>query len=127
MSWTSHDKFFGWVHSFKINKNNVYLNPDPSTRPPFPAIVPDPSYQQVLKNWNRADTGILITMAVFGLLYSSRAIRKTPMIVGYLDKKYQYYRYVNMAVVVGIYLGLNNSCNRLTGMVPNGLPREEEP
>ena len=39
MSWTSHDKFFGWVHAFKINKNNTFLNPDPSVKAPFPAII----------------------------------------------------------------------------------------
>lgn len=126
MSWTSHDKILGWIHGFKINKNNTMLKPDAATLPPFPAIIESPSIKQVLNNWNRSDTGVVLAMFVAGLFIASRGVRKNALIEGYFDRRYEYYRYVNLFTFTGLFLGARNSYYRLAGLVPNGLPRTEE-
>lgn len=67
MSLTAHNQFFGWIHSFKISRNNSYFKPNASTERPFPIIVDEPSVLQVLNNWNYADTGLLASSFVAGL------------------------------------------------------------
>jgi len=31
MSATAHNQFFGWIHGFKIDRNNGLFNPDAAT------------------------------------------------------------------------------------------------
>ena len=73
MSWTSHDQFFGWVHSFRINRNNYLFGGRFGTNErPYPAIVNRPSFPQVVNNWNSADTGLVLTFFLAGLLIARR-------------------------------------------------------
>ena len=88
MSWTSHDKFMGWVHSYKINRNNTMMASDASVQVPFPAIVQNPNFKQVFKNWNRSDTGALLSMVLFGTLISYVRARKIPKLTGYFNHKF---------------------------------------
>ncbi len=39
MSLTAHDRFFGFIHGFKINKNNAVFKPDAFTPIPFVSII----------------------------------------------------------------------------------------
>ncbi len=70
MSLTAHNQFFGWVHSFKFNRNNSYFRADASTERPFPIIVEEPTLLQVMNNWNSADTGLVLSSFVAGLFFS---------------------------------------------------------
>lgn len=123
MSLTAHNHFFGWVHSFKISRNNQFFKPTSATERPFPIIVDDPSVTQVLNNWNYADTGLVISSFVVGLfaskLYSDRSFCDS-----LLRKRFYYKRLVNIFIATGIFFALTNSANRLQGYVPNGLPKK---
>lgn len=77
MSWTAHDQFFGWIHAFRLNRNNYWLGGKFGTNDrPYPVIANDPSIHQVLHNWNRADTGLALTFAIVGLLLARRIAAK---------------------------------------------------
>lgn len=77
MSWTSYDQPLGWIHSFRINRNNFYFGGRLGTNErPYPVIVAKPSFPQVVSNWNSADTGLLLAFFLGGLLYARRAVRK---------------------------------------------------
>ncbi len=69
---------------------------------------------------------MVIATSLVGILISARGVRKNLLISGMHDQKYEFYRYFNIFAVTGIFLGLRNSYYRLTGLVPNGLPRIEE-
>ena len=60
MPLTSHNNVLGWVHLFRFNDNNVLSGKAQFTKPPFPAIIASPSMTQCWKNWNIADTGLLL-------------------------------------------------------------------
>lgn len=123
MSLTAHNQFFGWIHSFKISRNNQYFKPNASTERPFPVIVEDPSMEQVFKNWNYADTGLLISSFVIGL-FASKFFADRNVHDSILRRRFFYKRYVNLFLVGGLYFALSNSANRLQGFVPNGLPKK---
>jgi hypothetical protein len=77
MSWTAHDQFFGWIHSFKLNRNNYCLGGKFGTNErPYPVIANNPNIQQVFHNWNGADTGLALTFALVGLLLARRIAAK---------------------------------------------------
>ena len=126
MSLTAHNRFFGWVDGLKFNQNTSMFNPSPSTPRPFPAIIENPTYKHVYSNWNRADTGAVLSFLTLGLLMSSRIVLKQTNITSMFAKRYNYYRYVNLFLMLGIYLGSRNSYYRLIGLVPNGLESTQE-
>lgn len=75
MSWTSHDSFFGWVHSFRLNRNNFFFGGRFGINErPYPAIVNRPAFLEVLSNWNFADTGLVASFFVGGLLYARHKV-----------------------------------------------------
>jgi len=46
MSWTSHDQFFGWLHSFKLNRNNYWLGGKFGINErPYPVISTNPTFK----------------------------------------------------------------------------------
>ena len=60
MSWTSHDQFFGFVHSFQLNRNNYIFGGRLGTNfTPYHPIINRPTFPQVVSNWNAADTGLV--------------------------------------------------------------------
>lgn len=75
MPLTSYNSFFGWVHSFKINQDNQIFSPRPDMERPFPVIVENPTYGQVISNWNTADTGLVVTSALSSLVIAKRMNR----------------------------------------------------
>lgn len=126
MSWTSHDKFLGWTSLFRISKQNAIFGNDGTKNSPFPVIIPNPTLNQVFCNWNAADTGMVVCMTIFGIFAGYRSVHKNLHSSGFYMKKYEFYRYVNMSFGAGIIFGGINSFYRLTGLVPNGLPRALE-
>ena len=77
MSWTSYDQPLGWIHGFRINRNNLFFGGRFGTNErPYPIIVNKPSFPQVVNNWNTADTGLVIAFFLGGLLYARRAVKK---------------------------------------------------
>ena len=76
MSWNSHDQLFGWVHSFKMNRNNFGFGGRLGTNErPYPVIVNKPTFPMVVNNWNKADTGLVLTFFFLGLLVAKRVAR----------------------------------------------------
>jgi hypothetical protein len=74
MSWTSYDQFFGWVHTFRINRNNyAFGGRFGLNERPYPTIVNRPTVSEVLDNWNLADTGLVATSFVLGLAWARKA------------------------------------------------------
>jgi len=124
MSWTSHDRFFGYLNSFRINRNNHFFggNKDINDRP-YPVIINRPTYQQVVNNWNFADTGAVLTFFFIGLFVSKRFVRLDHG-QSLVDNRVNYKRYHRAFVAFGIAFGLRNSCYRLEGYVANGLPKK---
>jgi hypothetical protein len=126
MSWTSHDQFFGWVHSFKFNRNNYIFGGKTGTNDkPYPVIVPKPTFPQVVNNWNRSDTGLVLTCFLAGLLIAKRTITADVSIASLIERRTEYRRIHRIIVAFGVAFALRNSCYRLEGLVPNGLPRNE--
>jgi hypothetical protein len=73
---TSHNSFFGWIHGFKFNQNNIVSASANYVPSPYHPVIEDPSMNQIFQNWNLADTGVTIATVVFTALFSIRAIRK---------------------------------------------------
>lgn len=126
MSWTSHDNLFGWVHSLKLNRNNYILGGKTGLNDkPYPVIVNTPSFPQVLNNWNRADTGLVLTAFLAGLLIARRVVAKNAVLSSLVEQRSDYRRIHRFIVVFGFAMALRNSSYRLEGYVPNGLPHNE--
>ena len=123
MSLTAHNQFFGWIHSFKISRNNQYFNPTASTERPFPVVVEDPTILQVLHNWNYADTCLVASSFIFGL-FASKLLADQTNFESILKRRFYYKRLVNVILAAGFYFAMNNSANRLQGYVPNGLQKK---
>lgn len=124
MSWTSHDQFFGFIHSFKLNRNNFLLGgKNGNNAKPFPTIVNRPTFLQVWNNWNKADTGLVITFFLAGLLIARRRALSDIMVESIIERRNDYKRYHRLITAFGLFLAMRNSSYRLEGYVPNGLPR----
>jgi hypothetical protein len=123
MSLTAHNQFFGWVHSCKITRHSFGFHANIATEKPFPVIVEDPTFGQVINNWNGADTGIVASMSIFGL-FMSKIIADTTLHESLIKRRIYYKRCVNLFIAAGFCMGLINSSNRLQGYVPNGLPKK---
>ena len=125
MAWTSHDQFFGWVHSFKLNRNNYALGGRFGTNDrPYPVILNQPTYLQVLSNWNYADTGLLVAFFTAGLLLSRRWALRDVLSDTIIERRADFKRYHRLLTFFGFSMALRNSCYRLEGYVPNGLPKQ---
>ena len=125
MSWTSHDQFFGWLHCFKLNRNNYVLGgKNGINERPYPIILNNPSFQEVLYNWNFADTGLLLTFVAAGLFIARRIAVKDHLVEGIIERRTTFKAYHRGFVALGLFLALRNSAYRLQGYVPNGLPKQ---
>lgn len=113
MSLTAHNQFFGWVHSFTINRNNAIFRPNSSVERPFPIIVDNPTIGQTISNWNSADTGMLFSAFVIGLISSKFLTDNQLGWDSLLEKRFFYKRLVNIFIVGGLYFAMRNSANRL--------------
>ncbi len=124
MSWTSHDQFFGWIHSFKFNRNNyIFGGKSGLNDKPYPVIITEPSISQVVSNWNRADTGLVISSFLIGLLVARRIVVRTGVYENIIDRRQDFKQIHRIILFFGTAFALRNSCYRLEGYVPNGLPR----
>jgi len=114
MSWTSHDHFFGFIHSLKLNRNNFFLGGKQGVNDrPYPAIINKPTFPQVFDNWNIADTGLLATFFFVGLLLARRRANKDILTEAIVERRADYKRYHRIAVGFGMALALRNSSYRL--------------
>ncbi len=124
MGWTSHDQFFGWVHGFRINRNNYFFGGRNGTNDrPYPVIINKPSFVQTVSNWNLADTGLLLSFFVAGLFLARRFALKDVLSDSIVERRADYKRYHRIITGFGLLLALRNSSYRLEGFVPNGLPK----
>lgn len=114
MSWTSHDQFFGWVHSFRLNRNNYALGGRFGTNDrPYPVILNKPSIIQTLQNWNIADTGLFLTFFVAGLFLARRWALKDVLSDSIIERRSDYKRYHRILTFFGFILAMRNSSYRL--------------
>lgn len=113
MSWTSHDRFFGFIHGFRINRNNYFFggNKDLNDRP-YPTIINRPTIHQVVNNWNLSDTGVVLTFFILGIFISKRVIG-THRGQSLVDNRVDYKRIHRVFTAFGIGFGLRNSSYRL--------------
>lgn len=126
MGWTSHDQFFGWVHSFRINRNNFFFGGRFGTNEaPYPVIVHQPSFTQVIDNWNSSDTGLVVSFFLGGLLLAKRWSGKELLTNMIVTRRNDYRFYHRIITAFGFFLALRNSAYRLEGLVPNGLPKKK--
>lgn len=124
---TSHNSFFGWVHCLSWG-NGFMGNSAQIYNTPYPPIIANPNINQVVQNWNLADTGMVLSTVVFSMLLTVR--KHSRVSSSFIFQQRQNFRISVMAsFAVGTLLGLRNSIYRLEGLVPNGLaPYEiEEP
>ena len=126
MSLTAYDGFFGWVHGFKLNRNNYIMGGRFGTNEtPYPCIINRPSYVQVINNWNLADTGLVATTFVLGFAIARRRAMKDNLIDSFVERRNDFMRYHRILLGVSVFMAMRNSAYRLEGYVPNGLPRKE--
>lgn len=126
MSWTSHDQLFGWVHGLRLNRNNYFFGgKDGINERPYPVIIAEPSVTQVLSNWNRSDSGLVLSSFFLGLFVARRQANKDLQTDSIIDRRGQFRRYHRLFIAFGVILALRNSYYRLEGYVPNGLPKND--
>jgi hypothetical protein len=126
MSWTSHDQFFGFVHSFQLNRNNYIFGGRLGTNfTPYHPIINRPTFPQVVSNWNAADTGLVLSFFFAGLLFARRRANADLMSESIVERRGDFKRFHRMLVGLGVALALRNSSYRLEGYVANGLPKKE--
>lgn len=126
MSWTSHDQLFGWIHAFKLNRNNYFFGGKSGINErPYPIIANNPTFDQVIKNWNRADTGLVLTFFFAGLFVAKRIVANDHLTASHVHKRADFRRIHRVIVAVSLFFALRNSSYRLEGYVPNGLPHNE--
>ena len=126
MSWTSHDRLFGWIHSFRFNRNNYAFGGRLGINErPYPAIINKPSLPQVVNNWNTSDTGLVLTFFIAGIFIARRMAFKDPLVESIIQRRGNFKAYHRVATILGMSLALRNSAYRLEGYVPNGLPKKE--
>lgn len=119
MPLTSHNNILGWVEGLKINDNSIITGKSHNTPNPYPIIIHDPSIGQCWKNWNLADTGMLISAAIGGMLMAYPIARASSHSI--IQCKVGFYRMSMLSWAYGLIFALRNSYNRLTGLSPNGL------
>ena len=113
MSWTSHDRVFGFVHGFTINRNNFFFGGNSNLNDrPYPTIVNRPTLHQVINNWNRSDTGVLLTFFILGIFLAKRVVA-TSMVESLVDNRVDFKRLHRVFTVFGLGFGLRNSSYRL--------------
>ena len=59
-------------------------------------------------------------------MYSKRAVSKQVLTEGIIERRNEYRRIHRAVTAFGLALALRNSCYRLEGYVPNGLPKEND-
>ena len=114
MSITSHDSLFGWIHGFKINKNNPILGAASITGPPYVPIIRNPNIHQLMYNWNFADTSLVFFSFIIGTIGSYRLVKLrslTQMSGG--EQKKTFTKLLNYSFFFGVVLALRNSAYRL--------------
>ena len=109
MALTSHDQFFGWIHGFRFNRNNYAFGGRFGTNErPYPVILSQPTYSQVLSNWNYADTGLFLTFFVAGLFLARRWAIRDVLSDTIIERRADFKRYHRIITFFGFTLVLRN-------------------
>lgn len=116
----AHDGPFGWIHSLKLNSNNVVLGSSATSDAPYPPIIVNPSFKQVMKNWNKADTSLFLIAMASSTLLCHRVTSKNEF-NSIFSKKQDFFAMMAMSFILSFTLAARNSFYRLEGLVPNGL------
>lgn len=119
---TSYNSFFGFVHSLKINSNNMISGQSAHADNPYPAIIADPDIRQTMRNWNLADTGITVMSIIGGTIFAYFSFKRNA-IDSPMSRRGNFMSAVTFCFLFSWTLGARNSANRLTGLVPNGLKK----
>ncbi len=107
----------GWFSSFdilKVKNFTTYI----SGRPPYPVIVPNPSFGTIVNGINKSDALLYFSISSIGFAYSilkgtNCKLMKTKLTLNRL--------FMFWANIVGLYLVFESSQKRLTGQLDNGL------
>jgi hypothetical protein len=87
-------------------------------RPPYPIIIDNPTISEVFYNLNKSDMLLSCTFIACGFAASLIASRRFL----FLESKFLMTKYMmNWYTLLGIYIGMNCSYYRLTGLMENGL------
>lgn len=117
---TSHNSPFGFIHSLRLNSNNVVLGGTAISDTPYPPIVYNPNFKQVMNNWNIADTNLSLLAMTVSTFLSYRCSIKIAF-NSIFSRKLDFGAMMLMSATFSFILGARNSYYRLEGMVPNGL------
>lgn len=117
---TSHNSPFGFIHSLRLNSNNVVLGASATSESPYPPIVFNPTMKQVLNNWNIADSTLSLIAMAISTAFSFRVSTKVHF-NSIFSRRQDFYAMIAMSAILSFTLGARNSFYRLEGLVPNGL------
>lgn len=123
---TEHNKFFGWINTFKFTENSMFFG-EQGKRPPYPPIIPDPIFKQVLFNWNLADTGLFCAGTIVAALLARRTSSKVGPEALISTRKTLFYAFFTAYLAIAGHMALVNSYYRLVGATANGLKWADEP
>jgi hypothetical protein len=87
-------------------------------RTPYPILISNPSFKQVLGNLNKSD--LLVYASIFASAFGLSIFATRPF--GYLVQKLMILHFnMHLFNIIGIVTALNCSYYRLTGLMDNGL------
>mmetsp|Transcript_11722 Transcript_11722/g.13514 ORF Transcript_11722/g.13514 Transcript_11722/m.13514 type:complete len:151 (+) Transcript_11722:42-494(+) len=113
----AHDSFFGGLNLYK--RRDQRYGRGAGERPPYPIIVDQPTFGEAVKNFNRADWGLMFMFTAIGFPMARVATR------GSFASEYQRRKLFNafwwIMISSGFITALANSGYRLQGHVDNGL------
>eukprot|EP01015_Nassula_variabilis_P026511 TRINITY_DN530_c0_g1_i9.p3 TRINITY_DN530_c0_g1~~TRINITY_DN530_c0_g1_i9.p3 ORF type:complete len:155 (+),score=17.60 TRINITY_DN530_c0_g1_i9:92-556(+) len=113
----AHDSLLGGLNLF-LRRDNRYII-SAGERPPYPIIISNPTFTQVLRNMNRADLGIIIGFVLLSVPLG-RYVSSSGSLNLFMKRKL-FYSCLQMGVLFGSITAANNSFFRLTGHIENGL------
>ena len=84
---TRHDGLYGWVHCLRLGEYNSVRAPNLLSLSQYPAIIARPTFSQIVKNWNIADTSMTahITFFVSTFAFCSLYFKNRQM--SYFDRR----------------------------------------
>ena len=105
--------------SFNVFKSISSTNIVPfAHRPPYPILISNPSFRQVVGNLNKSD--LLVYAAVFSTGFTLSLFLTRPF--NFLGQKLMVLHYtMHIFNIIGIVTALNCSYYRLAGLMDNGL------
>jgi hypothetical protein len=108
-----------WFASFSLFKSLSATNIiSYAQRPPYPILISNPTFKQVVANLNKSDLLIYGTYFSFGFILSLFVTRPYHLLK---DKLMVLHYGMHIFNIIAIYMVLNCSYYRLCGLMDNGL------